>query len=54
MGVGDSPDQITRVPLAGEHVLPELARSAAIDAIASMAFEGRADGADAAAPPAEA
>ena len=54
MGGGDDPDQVTRVQLAGEYELPELARSAAIDAIAAMALEGDADGTDAAAPPAEA
>ncbi|MFX1682624.1 hypothetical protein PV762_25690 [Mitsuaria sp. CC2] len=54
MGFGEDPDQVTRVPLAGEHALPELATSAAIDAIASMALEGEADGADAVAPSAEA
>jgi hypothetical protein len=54
MGFGEDPDQVTRVPLAGEHVLPELARSAAIDAIAAMALEEDADGSDAATPPADA
>ena len=53
MGFGEDPDQVTRVPLAGEHALPELARSVVINAIAAMALEGDVDGDDAAAPPAE-
>ncbi|WP_377153708.1 hypothetical protein ACFJIX_18960 [Roseateles sp. UC29_93] len=54
MGIAEDPDQVTRVPLAGEHALPDLARSAALDAIAAMSLEGNADCNDAAAPPADA
>jgi hypothetical protein len=53
MGLGDDPDQVTRLSLAGEHLLPEQARSAAIDAITAMAHEGDADGTTSAASPAD-
>lgn len=53
MGVGEDPDQVTRVPLAGEHALPDQARNSALDAITAMALEGDADGTTSAASPAD-
>jgi len=53
MGVGNDADQVTRVPLAGEYDLPDLARSAAIDVVAAAALKDDSEGDRATAPAAE-
>lgn len=39
IGIGTDPNQVVRVPLAGEYRLPDEAREAALAAIAAMTLE---------------